>query len=139
MRQLISTGSRWETEVGYSRAVVVGDTIYISGTAGDGPDAYAQTRAALATIEGVLIDNGFTLSDVVQSRLVVADFEHWRDAARAHGEVYADIRPAFSLAIDPAGSGGRHRTHRLDAENRMTQAAYLSLAGTGTGPAVVAG
>lgn len=97
MRQLISTGSPWEAKVGYSRAVIVNDTIYISGTAGKGPDVYTQTRDALATVEEVLINNGFQLSDVVQSRLVVADFEHWEDAARAHGEVYGDIRPAFSL------------------------------------------
>ncbi|VWB26844.1 endoribonuclease L-PSP [Burkholderia aenigmatica] len=97
MRELISTGSPWETKVGYSRAVIVNDTIYISGTAGKGSDVYMQTRDALATVEKVLVDNGFQLSDVVQSRLVVADFDHWEDAARAHGEVYRDIRPAFSL------------------------------------------
>ncbi|MES3002397.1 MAG: RidA family protein [Pseudomonadota bacterium] len=97
MRQLISTGSPWEPKVGYSRAVIVDNTIYISGTAGKGPDAYTQTRDALAIISKVLTDNGFKLSDVVQSRLVVADFEHWEDAARAHGEVYGEIRPAFSL------------------------------------------
>jgi len=97
MRKLISTGSPWESKVGYSRAVIVNDTIYISGTAGKGPNAYTQTRDALGTVEKVLTDNGFTLADVVQSRLVVADFEHWEDAARAHGEVYGEIRPAFSL------------------------------------------
>lgn len=97
MRRTISTGSPWEPRVGYSRAVVVNDTIYISGTAGEGDGAYAQTRSALATIETVLTDAGFTLSDVVQSRLVVADWEHWEDAARAHGEVYGEIRPAFSI------------------------------------------
>lgn len=97
MRKLISTGSPWGSKVGYSRAVVMDNTIYISGTAGQGPDAYSQTLDALSTIEQVLVENGFTLSDVVQSRLVVADFEHWQDAARAHGEVYGQIRPAFSL------------------------------------------
>ncbi|KQW38409.1 RidA family protein [Rhizobacter sp. Root404] len=97
MRQLISSGSPWESKVGYSRAVVVKDTIYISGTAGKGPDVYSQTRDAIATLEQVLKDSGFALSDVVQSRLVVADFEHWQEAARAHGEVYGAIRPAFSL------------------------------------------
>ena len=97
MRQLISTGSPWEPKVGYSRAVIVNDTIYISGTAGKGPDVYAQTQDALDTIAKVLTDNGFQLSDVVQSRLIVADFEHWEDAARAHGEVYSEIRPSFSL------------------------------------------
>jgi enamine deaminase RidA (YjgF/YER057c/UK114 family) len=97
MRKLISTGSPWEPKVGYSRAVVSGKTVYISGTAGEGPNVYAQTRDALATIERVLVENGFALSDVVYSRLVVADFEQWEDAARAHGEVYGEIRPAFSL------------------------------------------
>jgi enamine deaminase RidA (YjgF/YER057c/UK114 family) len=97
MHQRISTGSPWEPKVGYSRAVVADNTIYISGTAGKGPDVYTQTRDALSIIEKVLTDNGFTLADVVQSRLVVADFAHWEDAARAHGEVYGDIRPAFSL------------------------------------------
>lgn len=97
MRTLISTGSPWEPKVGYSRAVIVGNTIYISGTAGKGPDVYSQTKDALTTIEAVLTDNGFAMADVVQSRLAVADFEHWEDAARAHGEVYHAIRPAFSL------------------------------------------
>ena len=94
---LISTGSPWEAKVGYSRAVIAGDTIYISGTAGHGPDVYAQTKDALAVIERVLAGNGFTLADVVHSRLSVADFGHWEDAARAHGEVYAEVRPAFAL------------------------------------------
>jgi len=97
MRRLISTGSPWESKVGYSRAVVVGDMIFISGTAGEGEDVYAQTSDALSTIEAVLLENDFALADVVWSRLAVADFEHWEDAARAHGEVYGDIRPAFSL------------------------------------------
>jgi enamine deaminase RidA (YjgF/YER057c/UK114 family) len=97
MRELISTGSPWEAKVGYSRAVVVDDTIYISGTSGHGPDAYAQAKEALAVVERVLAGNGFTLADVVHSRLSVADFDHWEDAARAHGEVYGEVRPAFAL------------------------------------------
>ncbi len=97
MRKLVSTGSPWESSVGYSRAVIVGDTIFISGTSGEGEDVYTQTRQALATLEKVLTENGFALTDVVQSRLVVADFGHWEDAARAHGEVYRTVRPAFSL------------------------------------------
>ncbi len=97
MRTLISSGSPWEEKVGYSRAVIVNDTIYISGTAGEGADVYAQTRDAIAKVEKVLVENGFALADIVQSRLSVADFEHWQDAARAHGEVFGTIRPAFSL------------------------------------------
>jgi enamine deaminase RidA (YjgF/YER057c/UK114 family) len=106
MRELISSGSPWETKVGYSRAVVVGDTIYVSGTAGEGADAYEQTVSALAIISGVLEGAGFALTDVAQSRLVVSDWEHWEDAARAHGEAFASIRPAFSIVhalpfVDP--------------------------------------
>lgn len=97
MRALVSTGSPWEEKVGYSRAVIVNDTIYISGTAGEGADVYAQTKDAISKVEKVLADNGFALADVVLSRLVVADFEHWQEAARAHGEVFGAIRPAFSL------------------------------------------
>jgi len=97
MRKLVSTGSPWESKVGYSRAVVVDDTMYISGTLGHGPDVYAQTKDALATIERVLTSNGFARADVVHSRLSVVDFEHWEDAARAHGEVYDEVRPAFAL------------------------------------------
>jgi enamine deaminase RidA (YjgF/YER057c/UK114 family) len=97
MRKLISTDSPWETKVGYSRAVVVDNTIYISGTSGQGPDVYTQTKDALTTIEYVLAGNGFAMTDVVHSRLSVADFTHWEDTARAHGEVYAEIRPAFAL------------------------------------------
>lgn len=107
MRQRISSGSPWEPKVGYSRAVVVDNTIYISGTAGKGADVYAQTRDALAIIEKVLVDSGFALSDVVQSRMAVADFDNWEAAARAHGEIYGEIRPAFSLVhalpfVDPS-------------------------------------
>jgi enamine deaminase RidA (YjgF/YER057c/UK114 family) len=97
MRKLVSTGSPWESKVGYSRAVVIGNAIFISGTSEKGEDVYAQTRNALQTIEKVLAENGFALADVVQSRLAVADFDHWEDAARAHGEAYGEIRPAFSL------------------------------------------
>lgn len=97
MRKLISSGSPWEAKVGYSRAMVVDGTIYISGTSGNGPDVYAQTKDALAVIEHVLTSNGFALADVVHSRLSVADFDHWEDAARAHGEVYGKVRPAFAL------------------------------------------
>lgn len=97
MRKLVSTDSPWETEIGYSRAVIVDDAIYISGTSGQGPDVYTQTKDALATIEHVLTSNGFALANVVYSRLSVADFAHWQDAARAHGEVYGTVRPAFAL------------------------------------------
>ena len=69
-------------------------------------DIAEQSGLSQATIDRVLADSGFSLSDVVQSRLVVADFDNWEAAARAHGEIYGDIRPAFSLVhalpfVDP--------------------------------------
>lgn len=97
MRRLIGTGSPWESQVGYSRAVIVNDVIFVSGTSGQGPDVYTQTKDALATISDVLAGSGFALADVVHSRMSVADFEHWEDAARAHSEVYGEVRPAFAL------------------------------------------
>ena len=109
MRRLISTGSPWETKVGYSRAVQVDNTLYVSATASTDLtlDLYGQTRNALELLEHVLRDNGFALTEVVSSRLVVSDFDSWEEAARAHGEVFAEVRPAFALVhalpfVDPA-------------------------------------
>lgn len=113
-RKLISSGSPWEGKLGYSRAVVVDNTIYISATAATGPDGsvvspdlYEQTAHALAALGRILEENGFSLADVVQSKLYVSDFDNWDDATRAHGEVFGEIRPAFTLVhalpfIDPA-------------------------------------
>jgi enamine deaminase RidA (YjgF/YER057c/UK114 family) len=113
MRSLISSGSPWESKIGYSRAVVVDNTIYISASAATGedgtvvsPDLYEQTRYILAKLETVLEDAGFTMAEVVSSRLSVSDFDNWSEATRAHGEVFADIRPAFAIVhalpfIDP--------------------------------------
>jgi enamine deaminase RidA (YjgF/YER057c/UK114 family) len=113
VRELITSGSPWEAKIGYSRAVVVGDTIYISASAATGPDGkvvspelYAQTKHVLEMLSGILDDAGFSIADVVQSRLYVSDFENWSEATRAHGEVFGDIRPAFALVhalpfIDP--------------------------------------
>lgn len=97
MRQLISSGSPWEAQIGYSRAVVVGDMIFVSATAGTGPDVYSQTASALAKLATVLEENGFALADVVSTRVSVSEFDKWADAGRAHGEVFGEIRPAFAL------------------------------------------
>ena len=103
-RTLITSGSPWESKIGYSRAVVVGDTIYISASAATGPDGkvvspdlYEQTKYAIGMLAGILEENGFSLEDVVQSKLFVSDFANWAEAARAHGEAYSEIRPAFTL------------------------------------------
>jgi enamine deaminase RidA (YjgF/YER057c/UK114 family) len=114
MHKLYSSGSSWETKIGYSRAVAVGNTLYVSATAATGADGkivgediYTQTRHILKKIEGVLKEAGFEFTDVVQSRLYLTDNKQWEDAGRAHGEVFGSIRPALTLLhvlpfVDPA-------------------------------------
>jgi len=113
MRTLYSSGSAWENKMGYSRAVQVGETLYISATsaaAADGSvtgDLYEQTRFALEKLGPVLAEAGFHYEDVVQSKLYVTNIADWEQAGKAHGEVFGDIRPALSLLhvlpfLDPA-------------------------------------
>lgn len=109
MRKLITSGSPWESKVGYSRAVIVDDTLFMSGTASTDLtlDLYGQTRNILDHLGEILEANDFGLPDVVHSRLSVSDFDNWEEAARAHGEVFGEIRPAFAIVhalpfVDPA-------------------------------------
>jgi enamine deaminase RidA (YjgF/YER057c/UK114 family) len=112
-RQQVSTGGPWEAKIGYSRAVRVGQSIQVSGTTAMTPsglvgkgDPYAQTIQALRTIESALTQAGASLTDVVRTRIYMADIDQWQEVGRAHGEVFGDIRPATTMVevkrlIDP--------------------------------------
>ncbi len=104
MRQLISSGSPFEAEIGFSRAVRIGDRIEVSGTAPirdgktAGTDAYEQTRACLDIILKAVTDAGGKPEHIIRTRIFLTDISLWKDAARAHGEVFGEIRPASTFA-----------------------------------------
>jgi enamine deaminase RidA (YjgF/YER057c/UK114 family) len=112
-RRLIPGQSPYEPIVGYSRAVVAGDRVHVSGTAPIEPDgspppaeAYEQARLCLAIIAGALEQAGSSLAEVVRTRVYLTDAALWGEVARAHGEVFGEIRPANTTVVasllDPA-------------------------------------
>jgi enamine deaminase RidA (YjgF/YER057c/UK114 family) len=107
-RHKISSGSPWESEFGFSRAVRVGDQVFVGATVGRNPDGspaagpYAQARRALDIIGTALAEAGGSLADVVRTRIFVTDFGDFDDIARAHREVFAKIRPATSMVQSAA-------------------------------------
>jgi enamine deaminase RidA (YjgF/YER057c/UK114 family) len=111
-RQRISSGAAFEDRVGYSRAVRVGDHVWVSGTApimpgdADPPETpYEQARVCLGIIESALAEAGATLDDVVRTRIFVTDAAFIDDVGRAHGEAFANVRPAttgiVATLLDP--------------------------------------
>jgi enamine deaminase RidA (YjgF/YER057c/UK114 family) len=113
-RQNISSGAKWENIVGYSRAVRVGNRIYMTGTTaidsggniiGVG-DGYAQTVQCIRNIERALKQAGATLANVVRTRMFVTDISRWQEYGRAHHEFFDKIRPCATMVevralIDP--------------------------------------
>lgn len=113
-RKSVSSGSYLEPILGFTRAVRIGPHIAVAGTApilaGGGTaakgDVYGQTIRCLEIIEKAIVDAGGTLADVVRTRIMLTDMTHWREAARAHGEYFAEIRPATTVVqvvgfVDP--------------------------------------
>ena len=113
-RTLVSSGSYLEPEIGFSRAVRIGNTVAVAGTApiaaGGGTDGvgdvYRQTVRCLEIVEAALAEAGASLNDVIRTRIMLTDVSLWKDAARAHGEVFSAIRPVCTVVevsgfVDP--------------------------------------
>ena len=113
-RRRISSGGPWEAVAGYSRAIAVGDSCWVAGTTDAGPDgisrhpgdAGAQTRAVLEIIEAALAEAGFSMTDVVRTRMFVTDITRWDEIVAVHGAAFGEIRPASTMVevralVDP--------------------------------------
>jgi enamine deaminase RidA (YjgF/YER057c/UK114 family) len=102
MRQNISGGSPFEPIIGFSRAVRVGNSVYIAGTGpvgADNEDAAGQTRRIFAIAEKALSEAGATFADVVRTRMYLTHAEDWEEVGRVHGEFFGNIRPAATMVV----------------------------------------
>ncbi|MDQ4121392.1 MAG: RidA family protein [Acidobacteriota bacterium] len=113
-RQRYFSGTKWESIVGYSRAVKVGERIYVTGTTATNEngeivgvgDAYAQTVQTVRNIERALKGLGAGLENVVRTRMFVTDISRWEEYGRAHGEFFSEIKPCATMVevsalVDP--------------------------------------
>ena len=104
-RRRIASGSPWEPAIGFSRALVVGDRVLVSGTGPIWPDGscpenpYLQARRCLEIIETALTEAGVTRADVVRTRMYITDAAHADAVGRAHGEMFGDVRPAATMVV----------------------------------------
>lgn len=104
-RKRISSGTQWESKVGYSRAVQTGSEVHVSGTTATTDhgaivgkdDAYKQAKQALQNIEEALDETDASIEDVVRTRMFVTDMDDWEAVGEAHSEVFDDVRPATSM------------------------------------------
>jgi enamine deaminase RidA (YjgF/YER057c/UK114 family) len=105
IRKNVSSGSPYESDIGFSRAVRIGDIISVSGTAPMGPDGstvfagdlYSQTKRCLQIIESAVGEAGGSLRDVIRTRIYLIDMSRWEEAARAHGEIFRNIKPTSTI------------------------------------------
>lgn len=105
MRTLVSSGSPFESQIGFSRAVRIGSVVAVAGTAPiatDGTvaapgDVYGQTLRCLEIIEAAILEAGLSRADVIRTRVMLTDISRWKEAARAHGEVFGAVRPACTF------------------------------------------
>jgi enamine deaminase RidA (YjgF/YER057c/UK114 family) len=101
----ISTGSKWEDIVGYSRAVKIGNIIEVTGTVATDSsgeivgknDAYSQTKFIVLKVENVLEQLGAKLSDVIRTRIFTTDISRWEEIGKAHGEFFGQIKPCTTM------------------------------------------